>query len=95
MRINQITIHAMNSRAAKVQNYEGYVLTPSQKHAFDRNACNFSSLVGLIGSLRASRVDAEELKYSNHLILEAGDAFAVAINCNFSRLSSGAIELRV
>jgi hypothetical protein len=51
--------------------------------------------VGLVGSLRASRVDAEELKYSNHLILEAGDAFAVAINCNFSKLSSGVIELRV
>jgi hypothetical protein len=29
------------------------------------------------------------------LILEEGDAFAVAINCNFSRLSSGLIELRV
>ena len=73
----------------------GYVLTPSQKHALDKNACNFSSLVGLVGSLRASRVDKEELKYSNHLILEAGDAFAVAINCNFSKLSSGAIEKRV
>ena len=73
----------------------GYVLTPSQKHAFAKNDCNFSSLVGLTGSLRASRVDAEELKYSNHLILEAGEAFAVAINCNFSKLSSGAIELRV
>jgi hypothetical protein len=70
----------------------GYALTPSQKHAFVRNACNFSSLVGLVGTLRASRVDAEELKYSNHLILAAGDALAVAINCNFSRFSSGAIE---
>jgi hypothetical protein len=60
-----------------------------------KNACNFSSLVGFVGNLRASRVDAEELKYSSHLILEEGDAFAVAINCNFSRLSSGLIELRV
>jgi hypothetical protein len=51
--------------------------------------------VGLVGSLRASRVDAEELKYSNHLIFEADDVFAVAINCNFSKLSSGAIELKV
>jgi hypothetical protein len=51
--------------------------------------------VGFVGSLRASRVDAEELKYSNHLILEAGEDFAVAINCNFSKLSSGVIELRV
>jgi hypothetical protein len=73
----------------------GHVLTPAQKHALAKNACNLSSLVGLAGTLRASRVDAEELKYSNHLILEAGDAFAVAINCNFSKLSSGAIELRV
>ena len=73
----------------------GYLLTPSQKHALPRNDCNFSSLVGLGGSLRASRVDTEELKYSNHLILEAGDAFAVAINCNFSKLSFGLIELRV
>ena len=73
----------------------GYVLTPSQKHALDRNACNFSSLVGLVGNLRASRVDAEELKYSNHLILEADDIFTVAINCNFSKLSSGVIELSV
>jgi hypothetical protein len=49
----------------------------------------------LVGSLRASRVDAEELKYSNHLILEVDDVFPIAINCNFSKLSSGAIELRV
>ncbi len=97
MRARKKNIRAMNRKISKKQNlsiHEDYVLTPSQKHAFDRNACNFSSLVGLIGSLRASRVAAEELKYSNHLILAAGDAFAVAINCNFSRLSSGAIELR-
>ena len=72
-----------------------FVLTPSQKHALDKKDCNFSSLVGLVGSLQASRVGAKALKYSNHFILEAGDAFAVAINCNFSKLSSGAIELRV
>ena len=63
--------------------------------ALAKKDCNFSSLVGLVGSLRASRVDAEELKYSNHLIFEAGEDFAVAINCNFSKLSSGAIELSV
>ena len=74
---------------------EGYVLTPSQKHALAKKACNFSSLVGLVGSLRASRVDADELKYSNRLIFEAGDAFAVAIKCSFSKLSSGVIELKV
>ena len=73
----------------------GYVLTPSQKHALDRNACNFSSLVGLVGSLRASRVDAKELKYSNPLILKADYVFVIAINCKFSKLSSGAIALRV
>jgi hypothetical protein len=52
-------------------------------------------LVDLEGSLRASRVDAEELKYSNHLTFEAADAFAVTINCNFSMLSSGVIEFRL
>jgi hypothetical protein len=72
-----------------------YVLIPFQKHALAKNACNFSSLMGLVGNLRASRVDAEELKYSSHLILEEGDAFAVAINCSFSKLNSGVIELRV
>ena len=34
-------------------------------------------------------------QYSNHLILEAGNVFAVAINCNFSKLSFGVIELTV
>jgi hypothetical protein len=63
--------------------------------ALAKNDCNFSSLVGLVGSLRASRVNAEELKYSNHLIFEAGEVFAVAIICNFSKLSFGVIELRV
>jgi hypothetical protein len=71
-----------------------HVLTPSQKQALARNACNLSSFVGLAGSLRASRVHADELKYSNHLIFEAGDVFAVTINCNFSKLSSDVIELR-
>ena len=74
---------------------EGYRLIHSQKHALAKNTCNFSSLVGIVGSLRASRVDADELKYSNHLIFEAGDVFAIAITCNFSKLSSGVIELRV
>ena len=65
------------------------------KTCLGEECLQFLLVVGLVGSLRASRVDAEELKYSNHLILEAGDAFAVAINFNFSKLSSGAIELRV
>ena len=56
---------------------------------------NLHNNTNLVGSLRASRVDAEELKYSNHLILEVGDVFAVTINCNFSNLGSGVIELRL
>ena len=70
-------------------------LTPAQKQALARKALSFSSVVGLGGSLRASRVDADELKYSNHLTLVAEDAFAVTINCNFSMFNSGVIEFRL
>ena len=51
--------------------------------------------MGLGGSLRASRVEAEELKYSSNVILNAGDALEVAMSCNFSKLRSGKSEFRV
>ena len=43
-------------------------LIPAQKHVLARKFANFSSLMGLGGSLRASRVEADELKYSSHFI---------------------------
>ena len=70
-------------------------LTPAQKHAFARKFANLSSLMGLGGSLRASRVEADELKYSSHLILNAGDALEVAMSCSFSKLRSGESEFNV
>ena len=51
--------------------------------------------MGLGGSLRASRVEADELKYSSHFILNAGDALEVAMSWSFSKLSSGETEFRV
>jgi hypothetical protein len=70
-------------------------LTPTQKHAFARKFANFSSLMGLGGSLRASRVKADELKYCGNVILNAGDALEVAMSCSFSKLRSGESEFRV
>jgi hypothetical protein len=70
-------------------------LTPVQKHALARKFANLSSLMGLGGNLRASRVAADELKYSSHFILNAGDAFEVAMSCSFSKLSSGESEFKV
>jgi len=55
-------------------------LTPCQKHAFARKLANFSSLMGLGGSRRASRVEADELKYSSIRILNAGVALEVAMS---------------
>ena len=69
-------------------------LTPAQKHALARKLASFSSLMGLGGSLRASRVEADELKYCSHFILNAGDALEVAMSCSFSKLSSGESECR-
>jgi len=54
--------------------------------------CQFVLGHGFGGTLLASRVIAEELMYSSHLILKLGDALAVAISCSFSKLSSGDIE---
>jgi len=51
--------------------------------------------MSLGGSLRASRVEAEELKYFSHFILNAGDALEVAMSCSFSKLSSGESEFNV
>jgi hypothetical protein len=51
--------------------------------------------MGLEGSLRASRVEADELKYSSHFILDAGDALEVAMSCNFSKLSFWESEFNV
>ena len=51
--------------------------------------------MGLGGSRRASRVEADELKYSSHLILNAGEALEVAMSCSFSKLSSGESEFIV
>jgi hypothetical protein len=70
-------------------------LTPAQKHALARKFANLFSLMGLGGSLRASRVEADELKYSSHFILNAGDALEVAMSCSFSKVSSGESEFRV
>ena len=70
-------------------------LTPAQKLALARKFANLSSLMGLGGSLRASRVEADELKYSSHFILNAGDALEVAMSWSFSKLSSGESEFRV
>jgi hypothetical protein len=70
-------------------------LTPAQKHAFAMKDANFSSLMGLGGSLRASRVAADELKYCSNVILNAGDALEVAMSCSFSKVRSGESEFRV
>jgi hypothetical protein len=70
-------------------------LTPAQKLALARKFANLSSLMGLGGSMRASRVEADELKYSSHFILNVGDALEVAMSCSFSKLSSGESEFRV
>jgi hypothetical protein len=51
--------------------------------------------MGLGGSLRASRVEADELKYSSHLILHAGDNLEVAMSWSFSKLSFGESEFKV
>jgi hypothetical protein len=69
-------------------------LTPAQKHALARKFANLSSLMGLGGSLRASRVEADELKYSSHFILNAGDALEVAMSCSFSKFNSGESEFK-
>jgi hypothetical protein len=55
-------------------------LTPAQKLALDRKFINLSSLMGLGGSLQASRVEADKLKYSSHFIFYAGDALEVAMS---------------
>ena len=89
MQINELRVEQLINL---IRNYE---LTPAQKQALARKTPSFSSFAGLGGSLRASRVDAEELKYSNHFTLVADDAFAVTIICNFSMFSSGVIEFRV
>jgi len=47
------------------------------------------------GSLRTSRVAAEELKNSSHLILDVDEALDVAISWSFSSVSSGDIEFIV
>ena len=70
-------------------------LTPAQKHAFVRKFDNFSSLMGLGGSMRASRVEGDEFKNSSNLILNAREALAVAMSCSFSKLSSGESEFRL
>ena len=69
--------------------------TPAQKHAFAKKFANLSSLMGLGGSLRASQVKADELKYSSNFILNAGDALEVAMSCSFSKFSSGDSEFKV
>ena len=45
--------------------------------------------------MRASRVEADELKYSSHFILNVGDALEVAMSCSFSKLSSEESEFKV
>jgi hypothetical protein len=70
-------------------------LTPAQKLALARKFINISSLMGLGGSLRASRVEADELKYSSHFILHAGDTLEVVMSLSFSKLSSGESEFKV
>ena len=70
-------------------------LTPAHKLALAKKFANLSSLMGLGGSLRASRVEADELKYSSHFIMNAEDALEVAMSWSFSKLSSGESEFRV
>ena len=70
-------------------------LTPAQKHVFARKFANLSSLMGLGGSMRASQVEADELNYSSHFILNVGDALEVAISCSFSKFRSGESEFNV
>lgn len=67
-------------------------LTPAQKHDFASQLVSLSSFTGFAGTFRASRVAAEELKNSSHLILDAGEAREVAIICNFSKFNSGETE---
>ena len=83
----------MNSMNWKLNRSSG--LTPAQKQAFAKKFANLSSLIGLGGSFRASRVEADELKYSSHFIFIAGDALEVAMSCNFSKLRSGESEFNV
>ena len=70
-------------------------LTPAQKHALIEKFANFSSFMGLGGSMRALQVEEDESKYYIHFILNARDALEVAMSCNFSKLSSGESEFRV
>ena len=55
---------------------------------------NFSSLTGLGGIFQASRVAADKLKNSSHLILAAAQAFAMTMSYNFSIVNSGLVELK-
>ena len=82
--------NSINSKYNKISG-----LTLAQKHVLAKKFTNFSSLMGLGGSLRASRVEADELKYSSHLILNDGDNLEITIRCNFSKLRSGESEFRV
>ena len=93
--VNEIKNMSLEKGHANEEPNETSKLTPSQKHAFDRKFANLSSLMGLGGSLRASRVDADELKYSSNFILNAGDALEVAMSCSFSKFSSGDSEYKV
>lgn len=67
--------------------------TFAQKVALWSQVVSLSSLTGLGGIFRASRVAAEELKNWSHLIFAVGEAFAVTINCNFSIVNSWLVEL--
>lgn len=69
--------------------------TPAQKQALFRKVVSLSSLINFGGNLLASRVDAEELKYSTHLILKLGVALDEAMRWSFSRFNSGVMEFNV
>ena len=70
-------------------------LTPTQKHTFARKFAKFSLLMDLGGSMRALRVEADELKYYRNFILNVSDALEVALNCSYSKFSFGDSECKV
>jgi hypothetical protein len=65
------------------------MLTPAQNVArFSHDSSSFS-VNPLEGKWRASREWVLEFHCSSHLTLKGGEAEAVAMSCNFSRVISG------